>query len=96
MTLHICAPQTVTFRRLLDCPTCKKRRRFVILNAVWYDGIATCCGCGDSFSDGYRMQRPFARGWRAREVERAKRLWNSALPKAEAWRQFRELCEVGL
>lgn len=67
-----------TRRRVHHCPTCERRRRFAVLVAEWYPAIWTCCTCGDSWSEGGRMDRPFARGWRAESSRRAKRAWAAA------------------
>jgi transposase-like protein len=82
--VHICRPKNCLARRILRCPTCKTRRRFVQALFVWYDSIFTCCGCGDQFSEGYRMQRPARRGWRDDAVRRAKQEWAEATSLREA------------
>jgi hypothetical protein len=38
-----------------------------------YGTTWTCCGCGDSWQDGERGERPFAPGWRKRSIEHARR-----------------------
>lgn len=80
----LCAPSSVTFRRVRECPICECRRRFVVRTYVWYDSMWTCCACGDSWSGGERMGRPFRRGWRADEIRHARREWEFAPPRAEA------------
>jgi hypothetical protein len=37
----------------------------------WYGWYRTCLMCGDEWSDGYRIARPFARGWRRKNIEDA-------------------------
>jgi hypothetical protein len=73
----VCRSTFTYRRRVRDCPTCKRRRRFVLAvdDNPYYGSIWTCCGCGDSWSDGERMPRPFARGWRARAIAKAKARW---------------------
>jgi hypothetical protein len=77
--LIICAPEVFRIRRIADCPTCAKRRRFVGLHAgFWYSVTWTCCGCGDRWTDGERHERPFRRGWRKRAVEKARADYGTA------------------
>jgi hypothetical protein len=38
----------------------------------WYGSEWTCAGCGDSWADGERLERPFAPGWRRRSIERVR------------------------
>jgi hypothetical protein len=83
--LHICAPSPVKYeRRVIQCPTCQQRRRFVCRLYEWYGWLVTCCACGDSWEDGERLPRPFRRGWRVEEARRAKRLWASIATEAAA------------
>lgn len=81
--LHVCSPTTFTFKRVLLCPNCQRRRRFVVERAVWYDPIFTCCHCGDAYCAEGRMPRPFAPGWRQRSSGRARRKWAEAPPNAD-------------
>ena len=78
MNVIICRPSGFPIRRILHCPTCKRRRRFAGRDYVWYGPSITCCGCGDSWSDGERHDRPARRGWRTIEIAAAKDLWNEA------------------
>lgn len=55
-------------RMVRHCPTCDKRRRFTGMEQLYYGPTWTCCGCGDSWSDGEQLPRPFARSWRAEAV----------------------------
>lgn len=73
--IHINRPDTIALRRITYCPTCKQRRRFAAYEAFWYGATWTCLGCGDSWGDGERMERPFKRGWRQEAMARAGRLW---------------------
>lgn len=79
MSFHICTARSQDFRRVLDCPTCKRRRRFIVTTTIWHGVTFTCCGCGDSWGEGERMERPFRRAWRAEATESARRRW------ADAW-----------
>lgn len=83
MSVIICRPQAWTFRRVLFCPTCERRRRFVVETFIWYDSEATCLGCGDSWSGGWRNPRPFVRGWRKAAIAAARAKWATAPPRAE-------------
>ena len=96
MTVHLCRPTSVASRKVLHCPTCKKRRRFVVRSFVWYSTIATCCACGDAWSDGYRLPRPFKPNWRAEAAARAKADWQTALAPAAAQRAIRRMMEAQL
>jgi len=91
--LILCAPSSVTWRRVRECPTCECRRRFVVQSYVWYDAIWTCCACGDSWSAGERMGRPFRRGWRADAIRKAQRKWDAAPTREEAHAQERAMLE---
>lgn len=78
MNMIICRAAGFPIRRILRCPNCKQRRRFAGHSYVWYGPTITCCGCGDSWSDGERHDRPRRRGWRAVEIAAAKELWAEA------------------
>lgn len=84
--VHVYRPQEWLGRTTQDCPTCNTRRRFVVRLYEWYDTIWTCCGCGDSWSAGERMRRPFRRGWRAEATARARSDWNAATRLRDAVR----------
>lgn len=77
--IYVCSPTPLaTVRRIIRCPNCKTRRRFVVTYYEWYGALATCCACGDQWSDGERLPRPFARGWRKVATAKAKAQWASA------------------
>jgi hypothetical protein len=40
----------------------------------WYGTTWTCAGCGDSWQDVERLERPFKPGWRRESIERARRV----------------------
>jgi hypothetical protein len=79
-------PRGVVRRRYLRCWNCETKRRVVeVFSGSWYPSTFYCCYCGDGWGGGYRMVRPFTRGWRQRAAERAKRYWRDALtPEAFA------------
>jgi len=39
----------------------------------WYDALVSCLNCGDQWSGGERLERPFASGWRERSVAQLER-----------------------
>jgi hypothetical protein len=74
--LHIYAPapDRVWIARG-HCPTCGKRRFFVFKHTPWYGADACCLKCGDRWSEGERLARPFCRGWRKDSIKRAKKMY---------------------
>jgi len=93
MTVHICRPLTVWGRYIVWCPTCERNRSFVGMHQAWYDPIYTCCGCGDSWSGGQRLPRPFQRGWRPKSIKVAQDRWEDALEGLDLTEALRELME---
>jgi hypothetical protein len=80
----VCSPDTFTFRTVTTCPCCGRRRRIVgVDHGLWYGVTWTCCGCGDSWSGGERLERPSRRGWRSQAVDDARRRWAKAGTKLE-------------
>jgi hypothetical protein len=53
------------------CPTCERPRRMLGQHQEWYGVDWTCAGCGEQWSDGERIERPFCPGWRRENRERA-------------------------
>lgn len=82
----ICGGYDFTARRVLLCPTEGRRRRFYCWYAHWYGWTYECLGCGDRWMDGERGERPFARGWRAQSIARAKAGWDRVTVPAQARR----------
>ena len=78
VTLHICNPPKTWIRRVATCPFCNERHRIIGMSQEWYDTIWTCCSCGDSWTVMERLPRPFARGWRAAAIAKAKQHWKEA------------------
>ncbi len=71
-------------RRILPCPVCERPRRHVeSWGGVWYGPTLTCCGCGDSWTDGELHPRPFQRAWRKEAIIRALRMWQEAISPQE-------------
>lgn len=74
--VHIHAPSADMVRlHRRDCPTCERRRYFVAAHYEWYGWDLTCLWCGDTWQDGYRRERPFARGWREKSKASARALY---------------------
>ncbi len=73
----ICGPNYLEVSQPVgECPTCKRRRRMLILVEAWSGVYWTCMTCGERYhSDEGRMERPFARGWRAESVATARAIW---------------------
>jgi hypothetical protein len=67
---------------MLDCPVCKRKRRFVITwDGAWY-GSTLYCACGDRWQDGELGPRPSQRGWREEAQQRFRAMWDNAAPRA--------------
>ena len=77
-------------RRIHLCPTEGRRRRFVVRMQLWYGAEWYCLGCGDAWADGELRPRPWARGWRAKAVARARELWAAVAYPAGGARQARK------
>lgn len=102
--LHVNAPASFPGRRHLNCVTCRTVTRFAVREYGWYAPLLTCCNCGDSWSDGWRHQRPFRRDWRKNAIARAEQTWAEASQytaedrqawlEAE-WRQWSWLVSAG-
>lgn len=75
----------ITCRRYLKCWNCKSKRRVSQhwSGSPWYGDSFTCLNCGDQWSDGESRPRPFARGWRAKNIAAAKHEWAVAVPVSE-------------
>jgi hypothetical protein len=56
------------------CPTCERPRRMLAQFQEWYGTHWTCAGCGDSWQEGERLERPFCPGWRRQSIERARKV----------------------
>ena len=77
----VCTSGVREIRRMIrSCPVCERRRRFVIVVPVspYYSHTMTCLGCGDSWEDGERHERPFQRGWRQKAQTKARQQWTNA------------------
>lgn len=85
----VCRGNGYARRAITYCPTCKQRRRFAVSDELWYGRRQTCCGCGDTWTDGQRNPRPFCRGWRVTAIARARQEYADAGPlDKSAYRQW--------
>lgn len=85
MSIHINRGSNTYRRRIIFCPICKRKTRFVQqINTGYYSPIFTCCSCGDSWSDGELHPRPFKPRWRQEAVRHAQKRWATALSAKEA------------
>lgn len=85
----ICPANDYRIRQIRRCPVCARRRRHVLYDGAWYGMRLTCCGCGDSWSEEGRMERPFQRGWRTEAIARARSDWDAAGAfDREAWNKW--------
>lgn len=94
--LHINRPDSIAVRRIMHCPTCDCCRRFSAVDQLWYGPSWTCLACGDGWSEGERLERPFRRDWRKESRRRARETWARAVrvsgPDHLAWLQ-RQMAE---
>ncbi|NUP18361.1 MAG: hypothetical protein HOZ81_20210 [Streptomyces sp.] len=81
----ICQPTSFPIRRIVTCPTEDRRRRMAGRDhGPYYGPMLTCLGCGDAWSCGERLERPFRRGWRQDAIAEARRAWDEAGEYAHA------------
>lgn len=75
MSIHIYAPSaTKNEVALFFCSTCNCRRKMLLRHFEWHAPEWTCLTCGERWSDGERLPRPFCPGWRKDSVKRAKKI----------------------
>jgi hypothetical protein len=76
-TVHICArfvPKAESVQRKIHyCPTCKSTRAMCVSIYEWYGAFVTCLNCGEQWSDGEQLDRPFEPGWRKKNIASALR-----------------------
>jgi hypothetical protein len=77
--IQACGGGGIAIRMIRHCPTCKQRRRFTGRDEAWYGVTVTCCTCGDTWSSGERLERPFRRGWRKEASAKARKAWATAV-----------------
>jgi hypothetical protein len=77
--IHINRPDNRFLRcRILRCPFEGRKQEMVVRYEEWYLPTIYCCGCGDSWSEGGRVPRPFHRHWRRDRVREYRKLWDQA------------------
>ena len=70
----LCVSRVVRWeKRRLYCPTCQKSRTMLREFYEGYGWHECCLSCGEAWADGERMPRPFAPGWRQKNIERARK-----------------------
>ena len=75
----VCRPSSFPIRRILTCPTEGRRRRMAGRDyGPFYGPMVTCLGCGDAWSCGERLERPFRPRWRRDAIAEARRAWAEA------------------
>ena len=84
VAVHIYAPRSFIARTIQRCFNCEKNRRVVAWLYEWHDPMFRCCACGDGWGGGERAERPFERGWRKKEIARAKAAWATGKTWKEA------------
>jgi hypothetical protein len=72
------------------CVTCQRPRPMAGTYGLWYGAYLICLACGDSYSDEFcgtrhevREPREFARNWKDKNLEAARRMWRNAAPLAQ-------------
>lgn len=77
--VYVCGVPMRYQRRYGYCPNCDSGGMRVVwaFGSPYYAPTIHCVECGDSWSDEGLLQRPFARGWRKRAIERHTRLWEN-------------------
>lgn len=90
--VYICRTPSVRTARF--CSTEGRVRPMSGTFGIWYGAYLTCLGCGDQYADETgreRLPRPFARGWKQRQIAHARAAWRNAAPlRQEIERQMRE------
>lgn len=76
-------------RTIQHCATCQARRRTVVTHHTWTGPIATCCGCGESWTDSGKAEHGYYPGWQDDAIADAKWRWRRAEGRAafELWQQ---------
>lgn len=79
----VCTTPTTRYRKMIDCPVCKTRRRVTRTFGGWYGDNVCCCGCGHVWSDGYRVTRFRSAKAKAKAIALARERWWLARPASE-------------
>ena len=84
MSVNICGRAYLFGRHRIACPTCRCETDFLTaFGGPYYGDILTCIECGDAWSDGERLERPFRPRWRQDAIARATEHFGTALPREE-------------
>jgi hypothetical protein len=85
----VCGPPRGVYKRIKSkrCPSCEEEHGFVERWDGAYYGVTLYGSCGDTWSDGYRHTRPFARYWRRDAQSRFQSMWDHAAPD-ELYEQY--------
>ena len=69
----------------MTCPVCHVDNARVVMeypDSPYYGPTWRCAECGDAWADGYRLARPFERGWRDKAKARIIAEWDRACPES--------------
>lgn len=71
--IHICRGSKDEERvSYMKCPSCKREHaQFYGWRQDWYGWTITCTECGEKFSDGEWLERPWKAGWREENILKA-------------------------
>lgn len=79
----VCTSPSDEFRMIRRCPSCRTKRRMVRRFEGWYGDMVWCCGCGNTWSDGWLTRRLRTPKAKAGAIAKAKAKWVAARPAAE-------------
>jgi len=85
-SIHICYPKLIGNEvRDLECKhgICGKVTPHHCRYFEWYGPSVTCLGCGESYQDGERCERPFARGWRKKSIQHSHKHLNDPVQEID-------------
>lgn len=89
MTISFCGGTARIQRRRFDlCPACKTADSWIVTahaSSGYWPPIHACTNCGDRWSDGERLERPFRRGWRQQSVNAAQQDWEAGCECPTEW-----------
>jgi hypothetical protein len=85
----VCRPPQGIYRRMVHkCFTCERRTPFVTRwDGAWYGVTHYCTVCLDGWADGYRLERPFRRGWKKERAAYIREMWDAAM-LPDRWRAW--------
>lgn len=72
--LVICSPTAWgRSRRVMRCPSERRRRRFVLIDNGWYGVDFLCCGCGNKWNEGFKYRK--TKKQREKDAARYREMW---------------------